>query len=99
MAKEILDIYVEKGYEYEFNLNFNSDTGTDLEPEYECWFESPSIGTKQYTVSEYMFKLTLSASDTNKLTTNLEKYAVYVNNISSGIHSKLLTGRIHVEGL
>ena len=49
MAKEILDIYVEKGYEYEFNLNFNSDTGTDLEPEYECWFESSSIGTKEYT--------------------------------------------------
>lgn len=99
MAKEILDIYVEKGYEYEFNLNFNSDTGIDLEPEYECWFESSSIGTKEYTVSENMFKLTLSASDTSKLTTNLEKYAVYVNNISSGVHSKLLTGRIHVEGL
>ena len=43
MAKEILDIYVEKGYEYEFNLNFNSDTGTELEPKYECWFESSSI--------------------------------------------------------
>ena len=46
-----------------------------------------------------MFKLTILATDTNKLTTNLEKYAVYVNNISSGVHSKLLTGRIHVEGL
>ena len=99
MAKEILDIYVEKGYEYEFNLNFNSDTGTDLEPEYECWFESSSIWIKEYTVSKNMFKLTLLATDTNKLTTNLEKYAVYVNNISSGVHSKLLTGRIHVEGL
>lgn len=99
MAKEILDIYVEKGYEYEFNLNFNSDTGTDLEPEYDCWFESSSIGVKQYTVLDNMFKLTLSATDTNKLTTNLEKYAVYVNNISSGVYSKLLTGRIHVEGL
>ena len=99
MAKEILDIYVEKGYEYEFNLNFNSDTGTDLEPEYACWFESSSIGVKQYTVLDNMFKLTLSATDTNKLTTNLEKYAVYVNNISSGVYSNLLTGRIHVEGL
>ena len=99
MAKEISDIYVEKGYEYEFNLNFNSDTGTDLEPEYDCWFESSSIGVKQYTVLDNMFKLTLSATDTNKLTTNLEKYAVYVNNISSGVYSKLLTGRIHVEGL
>ena len=99
MAKEILDIYVEKGYEYEFNLNFQDSTGDDLEIDYECWFESHSIGIKQYTVSDNMFKLTLSASDTSKLTVNLEKYAVYVSNISSGVHSKLLTGRIHVEGL
>ena len=99
MAKEILDIYVEKGYEYIFDLNFNTEDGDDLESSYECWFESSSIGQKEYTVSENMFKLTLSASDTNKLTTNLEKYKVYVSNISSGVHSKLLTGRIHVEGL
>lgn len=99
MAKEILNIYVEKGYEYIFDLNFNSEEGNDLESQYVCWFESSSIGQKQYTVSDNMFKLTLSAIDTNKLTTNLEKYSVYVNNISSGVHSKLLTGRIHVEGL
>lgn len=97
MSKEILDIYVEQGYEYIFDLNLNDINDDDLEPLYECYFECNSIGKKTYTIEDNMFKLTLSESDTNKLTTNLEKYVVYAKKIATGKYEKLLTGRIHID--
>lgn len=97
MSKEILDIYIEQGYEYVFDINLNDINDEDLEPEYECYFESNSIGKKTYTVDTNIFKLTLSESDTSKLAANLEKYTVYAKKISTGKYEKLLSGRIHVD--
>lgn len=97
MAKEILDLYIEQGYEYPLNLDFNASDGSDLETDYTCFFESPSIGTKQFSVISNAFSLTLSEADTSKLTTNLEEYVVYAYNITNGTYDKLLSGRIHVD--
>jgi hypothetical protein len=48
MAKEILDIYVEVGYPYEYLLDFNLFDGTDLENNYTCWFYNKHINSKQF---------------------------------------------------
>ena len=97
MSKEILDVYIEQGYEYVFDINLNDVDNNDLEGGYECYFESNSIGKKQYTVVNNMFRLTLSESDTSKLTTNLEKYNIYAKKISTGKYDKLLSGRMHID--
>ena len=44
-----------------------------------------------------MYTLTLSGTDTAKLTDNLEEYVVYVTETATGVESKLLTGRIHLD--
>lgn len=95
--KEIIDIYVEPSYSYNFDLDFNLFDGTDLENDYTCYFYSDSIGTKQYATEDNMFKLTLSEADTGKLLNNLEDYVVYaINNLTSE-KDKLLTGRIIID--
>lgn len=97
MSKEILDVYIEQGYEYVFDVNLNDIYDNSLEPYYNCYFESSSIGTKQYTVDSDMFRLTLSETDTGKITDNLEKYTIYAKSISTGKYDKLLAGRIHLD--
>lgn len=98
MAKEILDIYIEQGYPYEFNLDFNNVDGSDLENSYTCYFENNSIGKKQYAVIDNRFDLTLSSIDTDKLKDNMENYVVYVvRNTDSTDINKLLTGRIILD--
>ena len=97
MAKEIIDIYIEQGYPYNFDLDFNLFDGSNLEDDYTCYFYSESIGTKQYTTTNNMFELTLSEADTNRLEMNLENYSVYVVNNQTSIEEKLLSGRIHLD--
>ena len=99
MPKEILDIYVEPGYEYPFNLNFDTTAGTDLETDYNCYFKCASIGELQFThnATSEQYELTISETNTAKLTSNLEEYAVYVKKIADNKYEKLLSGRIHVD--
>jgi hypothetical protein len=97
MAKEIIDIYVEQGYSYNFDLDFNLFDGTDLEDEYTCYFYNESIGEKQYSAIDNVFKLTLSESDTGKVQANLEEYVVYAIDSSTGSKEKLLSGRIIID--
>lgn len=102
MAKEILDIYIEQGYPYEFELDFNATDNSDLESIYNCYFYNSNIGTKTFSIGASangsdMFILTLSGLDTNKLINNLEEYVVYVSEIATNTESKLLTGRIHLD--
>lgn len=97
MAKEIIDIYVEQGYSYNFDLDFNLFDGTDLEDEYSCYFYNKSIGEKQYLVLDNVFKLTLSETDTGKVSKNLEEYSVYARDNSTGTKEKLLSGRIILD--
>lgn len=97
MAKEIIDIYVEQGYPYNFDLDFNLFDGSNLEDDYTCYFYSDSIGTKEYDVEDNIFKLTLSEADTSKLDNNLENYVVYVINTQTSTKEKLLSGRIHLD--
>ena len=99
MAKEILDIYVEAGYPYNFDIDFNTDTGVDLEGDYTCWFENKHIGKKQYSVVDNTFKLTLTSEDTGKLIENLEEYVVYAIQSSNAEPNKLLSGRIVLDKL
>ena len=102
MAKEIIDIFIEEGYPYDFELDFNDVEDADLEDDYSCIFYSSSIGSKSFSVGtnllgEDMYTLTLSGTDTAKLTDNLEEYVVYVTETATGVESKLLTGRIHLD--
>ena len=99
MPKEILDIYVEPGYEYPFNLNFDTVTGTDLEPDYSCYFKSASIGELQFThnATSEQYELIISEANTAKVLLNLEEYAVYVKKTADNKYDKLLSGRIHID--
>lgn len=95
--KEIIDIYIEPSYTYNFDLDFNLFDGTNLEDDYSCYFYSSSIGTKNYIVEDDIFKLTLSEADTGKLSNNLEEYVVYSQNNNTTEKEKLLTGRIIIN--
>ena len=99
MAKEILDIYVEPGYSYEFNLNFDTVTGVDLEPDYTCYFNCASIGELQFThnTTSKHYELVISEANTAKLLSNLEEYSVYVKKTADNKYDKLLSGRIHTD--
>lgn len=97
MAKEIIDIYIEKGYPYPFDIDFNTEDGLDLESEYTCWFENKDIGLKQFSVIDNTFKLILTQEDTGKLESNLEDYVVYAQKISTSEYEKLLSGRIIID--
>lgn len=97
MAKEILDIYIEPSYEYEFNLDFNDSDGADLEGYYNCYFKCESIGELQFSVVGTQYRLVISEANTALLTNNLEEYSVYVKNTSSSKYDKLLSGRIHID--
>jgi hypothetical protein len=97
MAKEIIDIYVEQGYSYNFDIDFNLFDGTDLEDEYTCYFYSTNIGEKEYTLEDNQWKLTLSESDTGKLVKSLEEYSVYAKNNITQLQEKLLSGRIILD--
>lgn len=99
MAKEILDIYVEPGYRYEFNLNFDTVTGVDLEPDYTCYFNCASIGELQFThnTTSKHYELLISEANTAKLLSNLEEYSVYVKKTADNKYDKLLSGRIHTD--
>lgn len=99
MAKEILDIYVEPGYRYEFNLNFDTVTGVDLEPDYTCYFNCASIGELQFThnTTSEQYELVISEANTAKLLSNLEEYSVYVKKTADNKYDKLLSGRIHTD--
>ena len=99
MAKEVLDIYFEPGYEYEFNLDFNSDAGTNLETDYNCYFKCASIGELQfpYNATTEQYEMTISEANTAKVTSNLEEYVVYVKKIADNKYTKLISGRIHID--
>lgn len=99
MAKEILDIYVEQGYPYDFDLDFNSIDGTDLENDYTCYFVNDSIGSKQFEVINNRYNMVLTSEDTGKLINNLEQYTIYAYEIVTGKKNKLLSGRIHLDGI
>lgn len=95
--KEILDIYVEQGYPYEFELDFNTADGLDLEGDYNCYFYNETIGSKTFSSNGELYSLILSETDTDKLTTNLQEYVVHVVNSSTSQKDKLLSGRIVVD--
>lgn len=97
MAKELIDIYVEQGYPYDFVLDMNDANDLDLESEYNCYFSCPSIGTKVFSVVADSYFLELTAIDTGLLDTNLEEYTVYTIKISDGSKDKLLSGRIILD--
>ena len=97
MAKEIIDIYIEQGYEYEFALDYNDSEGNDLETTYTCYFHNDNIGTKTFSVVANAFTLTLTEEDTGKLENNLEEYVVYTKHNTTQKHDKLLAGRIHLD--
>ena len=97
MAKEIIDIYIEQGYEYQFSLDFNLFDNSDLESQFTCKFYNSSIGYKTFTNTGSSYYLALTAEDTSKISNNLEEYEVYVTEINSSISSKLLSGRIHID--
>lgn len=97
MAKEIIDIYVEQGYPYSFDLDFNLYDGTDLENDYTCYFYNEYIGTKTYSVLTGKYVLTLTSEDTGKIVNNLSKYVVYTVNNTTSEKDKLLTGRIVLD--
>ena len=97
MAKEILDIYIEQGYEYQFSLDFNLFDNSDLESQFTCKFYNSSIGYKTFTNIGSSYSLALTAEDTGKISNNLEVYEVYVTEIATGISSKLLNGRIIID--
>lgn len=97
MAKEIIDIYIEQGYEYQFSLDFNLFDNSDLESQYTCKFYNSSIGYKTFVDNGSFYYLALTAEDTNKISNNLEEYEVYVTEIISNTSYKLLNGRIHID--
>lgn len=97
MAKEILDIYVEQGYPYTFDLDFNATDGSDLEDGYNTYFYNEYIGTKTFSIVTGKYSLTLTAEDTGKLLNNLSNYVIYAVNTTTSDKEKLLTGRIVVD--
>lgn len=99
MAKEILDIYVEQGYPYDFTLDYNTVDGSNLESSHTCYFFSNSIGIKQFSIVDNKYSLVLGPEDTGKLTNNLEAYNIYAYETSTGTKLKLLSGRIILDGI
>lgn len=97
MAKEILDIYIEQGYSFDFDLDYNTYDGQDLEDVNDVYFKNKSIGVKQFSVIDNSLYLTLTKTDTDKLLTNLETYVVYAKDKLTGIDYKLISGRIHLD--
>ena len=97
MARTILDINVEAGYPYDFNIDMNDSDGLDMEDDYACYFECDSIGQLQFSVSNNSYALSISKENTDKLLTNMEKYTVYTIKTVGGAYSKLLEGRIHIN--
>ena len=98
MAKEIIDIYVEKGYRYEYAIDLNDVSNNDIEGDYDCYFENEYVGKKQFTnISDEYYILELLSTDTGKITKNLSEYVVYVIEKASGKPDKLLTGRIVLD--
>lgn len=97
MAKELLDIFIEQGYPYEFDLDFNEIDGDDLEDAYDCFFDNESTGNKQFSVFDNKYTLTLTKEDTGKIKTNNQQYVVYVIDKLTGNYAKLLSGRIVLE--
>ena len=97
MAKELLDIYVEQNYPYEFTLDFNNSAGTDLEGDYTCTFYNESIGSKTFSVVSDEYYLQLSIADTNSIVNNLEEYVVYVSSNTTVEKYKLISGRIVLD--
>lgn len=95
--KELIDIYIEQGYPYDYQLNFDLYDGSDLEGDYNCYFYTKSIGIKQFSAVADIFNLTLTKEDTGKIVTNLESYVVYVIEKSTSEESKLVSGRIHID--
>lgn len=98
MAKEILDIYIEQNYPYEFSLDFNDSYGADLEGDYACTFYCQSIGEKTFSVADGFYFLKLDATETNSIASNLEEYVVYVTNNTTLDKDKLVSGRIILDG-
>ena len=95
MAKIITDLFIEQGYPYDLNLDYNAADGENLETSYTCYFYSPSIGSKQFSVVNNAYSLTLSKTDTAKLIDNLEEYVVFTVKSSDLSEEKLMSGRIH----
>ena len=97
MAKEILDIYVEQGFSFGFDMDYNTYNGEDLEDTNDVYFENKSIGTKQFIVVNNTLYLELTESDTIKISSNLETYTVYAIDKLTSVKNKLLSGRIHLD--
>lgn len=97
MAKEILDIYVEQGFRFIFDMDYNTYDGEDLEDTNDVYFENKSIGKKQFTLVNNTLYLELTESDTNKISSNLESYTIYAIEKLTSIKNKLLSGRIHLD--
>lgn len=103
MSAQVTDIYIEQGYPYVFDIDFNLYSGEDLENNYECYFYNSKIGTKQFSKEfnepseQYVYTLELSSTDTSKVITNLTEYSVYAIDNITNKESKLLTGRIHLD--
>jgi hypothetical protein len=103
MAKAILDIYFEKAFPYEFNLNMNTPAGEDLENDYNCYFEcapiTAGVGNSrlQFSVVNNRYHLDISGVNTDKITSSLEEYIVYIVEIATGKEEKLLSGRVHID--
>lgn len=97
MAKEIIDIYIEQGYPYVFDLNFDLYDGTSLESDYTAYFECDSLGSKTFSVTGDIYTLIFTEEDTQLLATNLEEYVVYVVHNTTSEKDKVLSGRIVVD--
>lgn len=96
MGKAILDIFIEKGYPYDLNINMDTPDGTDLETDYSCYFECASVGSIQLSVANNRYETEISAVNTNKMV-HLEDYVVYVIETATSKPKKLLTGRLHID--
>lgn len=99
MAKVIIDIHIEQGYPYTYTLDMNDADGNDLETDYSCWFYSEQTGAVEFDVNptDDGYNLTLSATDTDKLTVTSEEYVIYTIKTSDSSEDKLVTGRMHID--
>jgi hypothetical protein len=97
MAKAILDIYIEQGYPYPFNLDMNDADGVDLEADYSCYFYCVTIGVLPFSVVGNRYELVISGINTAKVISNLDEYVVYTVKTSDSSEDKLLSGRIHSD--
>jgi hypothetical protein len=97
MTKVIVDLFIEKGYPYNLNVNMDTVDGTNIEPSHTCYFYCESIGTLTFSVVDNRYELEISSIDTDKLGSSLEDYSVYVIANSDGKYRKVLSGRIHTD--